>query len=272
MAAQKSPHVSGYAIDPVAQIDTIDITYRWFDHVFKGAPRPAILADRINYQVMGANTWRHAASTRAMSNGTLKLYLSSVRTADRYLLSRRKPAAAFLEQTVDFADRTNASANNVYPGGVVMKRLEPHNGFTFMSEPLGEPLAIAGVISGTIRAAIDKKDMDVALAFYELTPEGDYFNLGYYLGRASYSQDPRVRRLLTPGKIESIPIRGASLTSRQLRPESRLLVQLTVNKNRYAQVNHGSGKDVSDESVTDATEPLRVRWQNDSFISVPIRR
>ena len=35
---------------------------------------------------------------------------------------------------------------------------------------------------------------------------------------------------------------------------SRLLVLLDVNKNQFAQVNYGSGKDVSDESVGDAGE------------------
>ena len=52
---------------------------------------------------------------------------------------------------------------------------------------------------------------------------------------------------------------------------SRLLLLLTVNKNPHAQVNHGTGKDVSDETVRDADRPLRVRWHDRSYIDVPLR-
>lgn len=47
---------------------------------------------------------------------------------------------------------------------------------------------------------------------------------------------------------------------------------LTVNKNEFSQINYGTGKDVSDESIADARTPLHIRWQNDSSISVPISR
>ena len=35
-------------------------------------------------------------------------------------------------------------------------------------------------------------------------------------------------------------------------------------------VNYGTGKDVSDESIADATVPLEVRWRNDSYVQIPI--
>jgi hypothetical protein len=51
---------------------------------------------------------------------------------------------------------------------------------------------------------------------------------------------------------------------------SRILVLLTVEKSPFAQVNYGTGRDVSDESIADAKEPLQVRWYNDSRINIPI--
>ena len=60
--------------------------------------------------------------------------------------------------------------------------------------------------------------------------------------------------------------------SRQLAAGSRLVVVLNVNKNAFAQVNHGTGKDVSDESIADAGEPLRVRWYGDILVRLPIHR
>lgn len=68
--------IAGYTIDPVAGIDIVaSLRYQWFDHVLRGSPRPALLQDRVNYQVTGANTWRHAPTLSAVSNDRLRLYL-----------------------------------------------------------------------------------------------------------------------------------------------------------------------------------------------------
>jgi putative CocE/NonD family hydrolase len=270
-AAEKPAYVNGYAIDPVAAFNTPEITYQWFDYVMKGGKKPDVLQDKINFEVMGANLWRHAPSLKGMSNDALTLYLSNESSGVDHDLTTQKPSrSGFLEQRVDFADRAKAATNHLYPDGVEVKNLHLENGFTFIGDPLRDPITINGAIGGVIRASINKRDMDVTLAFYELTPDGDYFNLGYYKGRASFSHDRAVRHLLKPGRIESIPIMGTPLVSRQIRKGSRLLVQLTVNKNEFDQLNYGTGTDVSDESIADAKTPLQVRWQNDSYITVPI--
>jgi hypothetical protein len=33
----------------------------------------------------------------------------------------------------------------------------------------------------------------------------------------------------------------------------------------------GTGKDVSDENLSDATEPLKIKWYNDNFIRIPVK-
>jgi uncharacterized protein len=270
-AAEKPMFVNGYAIDPVAAFNTPEITYQWFDYVMRGGKKPDILQDKINFEVMGANLWRHAPSVKGMSNHALTLYLSNEKSGADYDLTTQKPGTSgSLEQRVDFSNRATTATNNLYPAGVEVKNLHLENGFTFIGEPLRETITINGAIGGVIRASINKRDMDVTISFYELTPEGDYFNLGYYVGRASFSHDRTVRHLLKPGRIESIPIMGAPLVSRQIHKGSRLLVQMTVNKNEFEQLNYGTGTDVSDESIADAKTPLQVRWQNDSYITVPI--
>jgi hypothetical protein len=37
-----------------------------------------------------------------------------------------------------------------------------------------------------------------------------------------------------------------------------------------AQVNHGTGKDVSDESVADAGDPLKIEIQGGSYFEIPL--
>jgi putative CocE/NonD family hydrolase len=89
-ASSKPANLRGYAIDPVAQIDTPEITFQWMDYILRGARKPELLKDRINYQVMGTNEWHHAPSLERMSNDTLTLYMSDVKSGDHYLLSPRK--------------------------------------------------------------------------------------------------------------------------------------------------------------------------------------
>jgi putative CocE/NonD family hydrolase len=270
-SVQKPDVVEGYAIDPVAQFDTTDLTYQWLDYVLRNGKRPALIQDRINYEVMGANLWRHASSIAQMNSEKLTLYLTDIPEGDRHRLDPVKPVkSGYLEQTVDFADRS--TRNNLDPAAVLQNNIDTTGAFSFISAPLDAPMSVNGQITADIKVSIDKKDVDISLAVYEITPDGRFFNLSYYLGRASYAQDMSIRRLLRPGQIISIPVRRTPLISRQLSQGSRLLVLLTVNKNEFAQINYGTGKDVSDESIADAKVPLHVRWQNDSYITVPIWR
>ena len=38
------------------------------------------------------------------------------------------------------------------------------------------------------------------------------------------------------------------------------------------QINYGTGKDVSDETIADAGEPLQIKWFADSYVELPVRR
>ena len=80
------------------------------------------------------------------------------------------------------------------------------------------------------------------------------------------------RQRLTPGRISSVPFSRTRMVARELRKGSRLVVIVAVNKNAGAQLNCGTGRDVSDESIADATVPLKIRWHNDSCVSLPLMK
>jgi putative CocE/NonD family hydrolase len=260
----------GYTIDPVAQFDTADVTFAWLDYVLEDGKKPDLIKDRMNYEIMGANEWRHAPSLEKMSNATLTLYLTDEPAGDRYRLAAEKPAhPGALHQEVDFADR-KTSNNDYYPFPIVGKKPNLSNGFCFISAPMEESVCITGTFSGEIKAQINKKDMDIGVVLYEVLPDGRLFHLSYFVGRASYARDMSVRQLLTPGKVESIPFEKTRMVCRKLNKGSRLLVTLNVNKKANAQINYGTGKDVSDEDISDAKSPLQVEWQNDSYVKIPV--
>jgi putative CocE/NonD family hydrolase len=271
-ARRKPAELRGYAIDPVARFDTEQLTFRWLDHVLKGGERPELIQDRVNYQVMGADRWEHAPSIDAMSNDTLRLYLTDEPAGEHLRLAEERPSEPrFLDDVVDLADRTS-QRSSYYPAPIVRRDAEFESGFSFLSEPFDEPVTVSGSFSGRLRATIDKRDFDFQVVLYEVRPDGTLFHLSYHLGRASFAEDMTERRVLTPGEVEDLPFSRTRLVSRQLEEGSRLLVVLDVTKDAFHQVNHGTGGDVSDESVADAPEPLHVWWHTDSYVDVPIRR
>jgi hypothetical protein len=66
--------------------------------------------------------------------------------------------------------------------------------------------------------------------------------------------------------------RSERLTSRRLQAGSRLVMVLGINKRPDQQINYGTGQDVSDESIADATSALKIRWYGSSYIDIPVRR
>lgn len=66
----------GYPIDPVANISMSELAYQWLDYILKDKPKPELLKNKVNYQVMGSNTWKHAPSLEKMNTDTITFFLS----------------------------------------------------------------------------------------------------------------------------------------------------------------------------------------------------
>ena len=265
-------YIAGYKLDPVALVDLGELRYQWFDYIFKGAPKPALLKDKVNYQVMGANVWKHAPSIDAMSNRVLRFYLIALRSGDSYRLSEQNPATnTTVAQAVDLADRTDVDRRSP-GGGIVDNAIDTWNGVAFVSNPLQTLTELSGLFSGRLEFITNKKDFDINISLYELTSKSEYVLLSTYWTRASHMDDLAVRKLLTPGKREALSFRSVRLTSRVLQPGSRLVVLLNVIKQPEFQINYGTGKDVSDETIADAGEPLTIKWFGDSYVDIPVRR
>jgi hypothetical protein len=267
------PAIEGYQVDTAALIDLHDLRYQWFDHVLKGAATPALLKDRVNFEVMGANVWQHAGSIASMANGSMRLYFDPTLVNDNYgLAAKMSTESAAIRQTVDFADRSDAGW--LPSPALISKDLPLHDAIALVSQPLAQPLQVNGRLSGLLDFTPNKMDLDLTLALYEQLPSGEYLRLydPVYALRASYARDRIHRHLLKAGERQKLAVSSERLTSRQLQPGSRLVLVLGVDKRADHQLNYGTGDDVSDESVGDATEALKLRWYASSYIDIPVRR
>lgn len=267
-AGGDTTEVAGYQLDPAALIDFVELRFRWFDYVLGQAPKPAILAGRINYQVTGANVWKHAASISSMADGTTRYYLSSGRSPQANRLSTRRPPPGAIPLRVDFADRRDAGVARA-GGGVLDRNIDATNGLVFMSEPLAAATEMSGLFAGHLEFISNKKDFDFQVSLYELTAAGNYIQLAPYWTRASYAGDLAVRRLLLARKRQTLDFRSMRLMSRKLAARSRLVAVLSIIKEPGRQINYGTGKDVSKETIADAKGPLRITWFTASFLELP---
>ncbi|HEY9102778.1 CocE/NonD family hydrolase [Chitinimonas sp.] len=261
----------GYRTDPAARIELGELRYQWFDYVLRGGPRPAILADKVNYQLMGANVWKHVPSIAAMGE-PVRYYLGVDRPQqDRYPLTRQvQRRNGVVSQTVALADRSDIDRVFV-GGGIVNTELDTWGTKVWISEPLAQPTELSGLFSAHLELEINKRDLDLSLMLYELTAQGEYVQLSYLQNRLSYARDRTRRQLLQPGRRLSFDLQAGRLTSRLLAKGSRLLMMLGPIRQPQLQINYGSGKDVSDETLADGRQPLRLRWYGGSYLTLPLR-
>ncbi len=138
--------------------------------VFKGAAKPTLLAGRVNFEVMGANEWRHAASIDAMAGGMLNSYLNAA-AGDQQRLTLKKPQRlAFVRQWVNLADRKDASW--MPSTDLISKSLAMHNDRMFVSEPILKTTEFNGSFSLRLDFTVNKMDVDLNVILYERHADG----------------------------------------------------------------------------------------------------
>ncbi|MFC4818510.1 CocE/NonD family hydrolase [Flavobacterium sp. GCM10023249] len=266
--------LGGYEIDAAAQIDINQLVFDWFDYTLKDGKRPELLKDKVNFQVMGKNEWQHAASLEKMHNSTRTFYLGS-QNNQKVLLHQLPKKRSAITQTVDYKDRSEI---NIYkktdvcnfPAVINKELLLEKQLMVFESEPMEEAITISGALEAALKVRCNKKDIDIALQLYEKTANNDYFALTNNLQRASYAKDRSQRQLLRPNTIETIHMKNTYTISKQIEKGSRIVIVLGMNKNPNWEVNYGTGKPVSEETMADGEVPLEIEWFNDSTITLPI--
>ena len=270
--AQTKPEESlrNYKLDKTALINIEEeLLYQWFDYILEGKSKPSILKDKVNFQVMGTNTWMHKPTLSAMTNDTLQFHLSSDNHKDIYTL-KSNPNNSKIKMSIDFKDRKNMTNTYYYPWPLERDKINLKDGMVFKAKPLKKDIIINGSFFGNLEFSINKKDVDYSVILYQLTPEGKYFHLSYYIGRASYAKNREQRNLLTPNQKTQIYFNNSKLISKKIEKGSRIVVVVNINKNNNAQINYGTGKNVNKESIKDAEIPLEITFTGNSSISLPI--
>ena len=257
--------LGGMALDSVALIDLGELRFQWFDYVFRDGPKPAILADKVNFQMMGSDQWRHVPTIDAMNAGRTRLYIGN-NAANPVLAT--EPADEELSLVVDLADRTDAPVDRTE--ALLTDTIDGQGGIVLRSAPFANGAEISGLFGAHLVFTTNKRDFDIRIQLYEQTAAGRYLRLGWLLQRASQARDRSQRNLLVPGRTASLDLVSQRVTARRFAPGSRLVAVMSIPKGPGEEINLGSGNPVSGESVADAGAPLRIAWQTASYLDLPI--
>ncbi|HEX8754889.1 MAG TPA: CocE/NonD family hydrolase, partial [Steroidobacteraceae bacterium] len=263
--------VRGYRTDSAAVIDLRQIELQWFAYLFLNDTKPALLTDRVNVQVMGANAWQHAGALEDLARDRARLYLAPEPGGGSGLLTPRAPPGhAAIHITVNLARREDGG--EPAPGSLMTGSVPVENGFAFVSGPLPGGLEIAGRFTGRLRVRTNKRDLDLTVALYELLPDGNYFHLFAPAEefRASLLHDPARRRLLRPGAAEWLAFTSARITAVRIESGARLVMVLRVIKRADREVNYGSGRAVSADSIASGHTPVKLALLRGSYLELPI--
>jgi putative CocE/NonD family hydrolase len=263
-----APTLRGYTLDTVARVDLPELRYQWFDHILKGANKPSLLMDRVNYQVMGTDQWRHVPTLDAPERTPLRLYLDTRERDDPHrLLPSPSEGGGSARLSVDLADRRDV--RDPWPDALRVKQLPTRNGISFVSDPLSEDTEIFGSLRCVFDITPSRQDVDFNISLYEQTESGEYQLLfDPYDFRASYAGHRVRRRLLRAGERQLLSFTTERVTACRLAAGSRIVLLISLNRRPDRQINYGSGKDVNSETIADAKWPARVRWHARSYVEI----
>ena len=259
----------GYTLDPVARVDLPELRYQWLDHILKGANKPSLLSDRVNYQVMGADQWRHVPTLDSPERTRLRLYLDTrERDAPHRLSSSPSEGGGTARLSVDLADRRDVRIP--WPDALRVQQLPTRNSISFVSDALPADTEIGGSLRGVFDITPSRQDVDFNISMYEQTASGEYQLLFEpYDFRASYAGHRVRRRLLRAGERQLLAFTAERVTACRLAAGSRIVLLIGLNRRPDRQINYGSGKDVNSETIADARWPVRVRWHAHSYVEIP---
>ncbi|MDE2051326.1 MAG: peptidase S15, partial [Gammaproteobacteria bacterium] len=270
-AGRAQDTVQDYRTDPAAMIDLRQIELQWFAYLFLNGRKPALLADRVNMEVMGADAWQHAAALDDLAKDRARLYLAPEPGGGSGRLTPREPGGrAAIHLTVNLARREDGG--EPAPRSLVTGSVPVENGFAFVSGPLPGGLQIAGRFKGRLGVRVNKRDLDLTVALYELLPNGNYFHLFAPAEefRASQLHDPARRRLLAPGAPQWLQFTSARITAVRVESGARLVMVLRVSKFPDREINYGSGRAVSGDSVASGRTPVELSLLRGSYLDLPI--
>jgi hypothetical protein len=187
----------------------------WFESRLRGVPSSVDSVPAVRYYLMGAsgdsagagNRWMAAPTWPPPESRPVAYYLHS-----DGLLAPRPPAAGEQPRTYRYDPQNpvpTLGGSNLYApiGPRDMRVVEARpDVLKFTTEPLSEPVAIAGNVRVRLSASSTGEDTDFMAMLCDVYPDGRSFNILDGAIRARHRQSLREEYLMTPGTVYEFDI------------------------------------------------------------------
>ena len=263
-----------------ASFDYEGLIFRWFDRLLKGEDNGfESSTPRIRYYAMGANEWRSADRWPPAAARPLTLYLDSGGGANSLFgdgrLVRRLPATAAVDRFVydptvpvtSLGGGVCCNGGTVEGGSFDQRPIEARiDVLVYTSEPLEEPLEVAGDVRATLYVSSDARDTDFMVKLVDVHPDGRAFNVVETMQRARYREGYDREVFMEEGEVYKLGVSPMS-TANVFHAGHRIRIEVTSsNFPRVARnLNTGGPNYNESEPVTamnavhhSATHPSRI--------------
>jgi putative CocE/NonD family hydrolase len=252
--------IEGLPIPEAAVVDMNKLRADWYDWVLGRGPRPALLKDRVNYFVLGANEWRSAGSLDAASSGkTLDWYLSAPSGAPLDVFH----SGSLLPQAQEAgAPATIVSDPHELPDLAFVPYLADEGltsqfrdfqkrAIVFHSDPLPHDVDVAGHMRLSLQVQADVPDFDLWAQVLMVLPDGSAVRLGEDIRRARFRNSPFKEELLQPDQIVELPF-DFYWMARRIPAGARLRLTIAPLNTANYQKNFNTGGRIGYEQIADA--------------------
>jgi hypothetical protein len=277
--------LGGLSVGDNSVLDIDQLQIDWFNWVLKGGQRPDVLSGRVNYYAMGEGSgeWRHTDRLEALADHPLKLYLSSVEDGANGIshpghLQEGQPQDRDTDQfQSDPRRREVAGGVGVWGDNFVTdtRIALGKDSLIYQSEPLKQPLELAGKPLLSANISLDTPDADVYAELQALFPDGHAMILGYDFVRARFRRGMSREIPVTPGEVEPYVFDGFYVIDQRLPAGTRLRLVLAPLDTPDVEMNDNTGGPLGVKPLADgrvATISVHLDAAHPSYLELPLAK
>lgn len=253
--------MGGLKFAEASALDLNKLHTEWYDWTMKGGAKPAFLKKRVAYYVMGLEQWKYADSLESVSDGVLRLYLSSAGGTPEVFhsgtLGTAKPAAAASDRwTYDPLDNRPGDAEPVENPAYLTSQTGTINlygeGVVYHSDAFPDATEVSGFPKLTVWLSMDVPDTDLGAALYEIMADGSSIELSSAILRARYRESAREAKPVPIAQPVKYVFDSFTFFSRQVAKGSHLRLVVSSLNSTGLEKNYNSGGVVANETGKDA--------------------
>ncbi len=277
--AEPQSELGKLQFDPTARLDIYGYYVRWFDQWLKDKDSGLLSEARVHLYIIGANTWRTAASWPLVRAQATQLYLHSAGSANNSLSSGTlewdQPAAEhedhFCYDPADPApylvdlDAQQLGGPDDY--AIIEDRPDI---LVYTSRALTSALEVTGPIKAALTAATNARDTDFTVKLLDVWPDGFAQRLCDGLVRARFRNGFAEQSLLQPGEIEQYQL-DCGFIAHVFKAGHKIRVEISSSAFPKFDRNLNTGDSIAlGETMNIAEQTIYHGGRHQSFIILPV--